>query len=95
MIMEDHATFLLSALSSKEQELITKLKYYKEVFKNISENIKLEVNANRDISTSFINNIITILIEFIDLKRIIMKKTSINHMINEALDFYYYLKRYK
>jgi hypothetical protein len=74
MIMEDHATFLLSALSSKEQELITKLKYYKEVFKNISENIKLEVNANRDISTSFINNIITILIEFIDLKRIIMKK---------------------
>lgn len=74
MIMEDHATFLLSALSSKEQELITKLKYYKEVFKNISENIKLEVNANRDISASFINNIITILIEFIDLKRIIMKK---------------------
>lgn len=74
MIMEDHATFLLSALSSKEQELITKLKYYKEVFKNISENIKLEVNANRDISTSFINNIIKILIEFIDLKRIIMKK---------------------
>ena len=25
----------ISALSSKEQELITKLKYYKEVFKNI------------------------------------------------------------
>lgn len=93
-IMQDHADFILSALSSKETEFIRNAQYFKNEFN------KIEKDATLEISNQYIDYIISILNNFIDFKQSIIKRllscnielgllpSFINHMINEAFEFH-------
>ncbi len=100
-IMQDHADFFLSSLSYKETEFIKQAEYYKEEFG------KLEKDANKEVIDNNIDNITNLLIHFVDFKKKAIERlllcnielnlapTLINHMINEAMEFYRDLQKIK
>jgi len=100
-IMRDHAEFILTSLSPRETQLIIMAQNYKNNFTALRSQAK-GLTETKDINAlmQFVNNIIAVLTSFISFKRLILRKlleckieinlppTFINHMINEALDFY-------
>jgi hypothetical protein len=93
-IMRDHADFFLMNLSSKEVDFINKTKHFKEEFSEINN------LSTGSITNEFISRIISLISNFIDYKRLVIQRlltcdieislppSFINHMINEAVEFY-------
>ena len=100
-IMQDHADFFLTTLSYQETDFIKNAQYFKNEFNRI------EKDAGTDISNEYIDYICNTLNNFIDFKRNAIKRlllcnielglapTFINHMINEAMEFYRDLQKIK
>ncbi|HHT38675.1 MAG TPA: DUF2935 domain-containing protein [Mollicutes bacterium] len=93
-IMRDHEEFLTLSLSVNEMELIETANFFKEEF------TKIHNLSNNNITGDFINEVMSLLVNFIEFKRYIIQKllmcainislppSFINHMINEAQEFY-------
>ena len=101
-IMRDHAEFQLTTLSSREPEFIRNAQYYKDAFMSLRNEAKQLMDAT-DPGTggiALVNKTVPVLLNFINFKRILVRKllqcdieigltpTFINHMINEAMEFY-------
>lgn len=100
-IMRDHTEFMLTALSSREQQFIAAAQYFQMTFVSLRNKAK-ELMTSNDASQvqELINHTAAALLSFINLKRVMerqslqckieirLKPTSINHMINEAMEFY-------
>lgn len=94
-IMRDHCIFIYNSLSVSEVETIQKVDAFKQLFSKL----QLEVNQNENIN-ELIQKAKTLLSKFITFKKMILEKlltckirlaltpTFINHMINEAYEFY-------
>lgn len=100
-IMRDHCEFFLISLSHRETEFINTAQFYKNSFVNIRNNSKTLIETYSPIETTdLINKVIQLLLNFINFKRLAIRKllqcnielnltpTFINHMINEAMEFY-------
>lgn len=100
-IMRDHAEFFLISLSYKESEFINKARFFQTAFIKIGEeSIAFNSPQSSVPITVLINKAMPLLINFINFKRIAIRKllqcrielglppTFINHMINEAMEFY-------
>ena len=95
--MKDHSEFLTNSLAPTETEVIRQLKHFKDVFEKIHLQSLKQENINQ---IDLVNNSRIALVEFIKFKKDILKKllecsiiinvppTFINHMINEAIEFY-------
>ena len=93
-IMKDHSQFIISSLSYKENETINHAKFFNEQFSFI------ENQSDNQISKEFIKQVNTLLLNFIDFKKYIitclmkcnielrLPPSFINHMINEAEEFF-------
>ncbi|MCX8129856.1 MAG: DUF2935 domain-containing protein [Clostridia bacterium] len=100
-IMRDHGEFMLISLSSREQDAIRTAYYYRNSFAVLHEEIKkyLDKPDAPEIST-LANNSIPLLTGFINFKQILLRRllecnmeislppTFLNHMINEAMEFF-------
>ncbi len=90
-IMRDHTDFILMNLSSKEMEMVEQAKYFKQQFNEININV---------VDSNYMYDIKKLIMDFINFKCLILKKlltcviefnllpTFVNHMINEAMEFY-------
>lgn len=100
-IMRDHGEFILNSLSYNEQETIQTAKFYKESFSRLHERSKELLGTNdTNAIRSFAYECANLLSCFINFKRILLGKllqcklhsnlppTSLNLMINEAMEFY-------
>lgn len=100
-IMRDHAEFFLISLSYRESEFINAAQFFKNTFMNIGkESIALKDEQSSVPIAALINKVKPLLLNFINFKRIATKRllqcdielslppTFINHMINEAMEFY-------
>ncbi|KNF08974.1 hypothetical protein CLPU_4c00200 [Gottschalkia purinilytica] len=100
-IMRDHAEFFLTSLSSRETEFINAAHFYKTAFINIRKEAKMLRNKCDSIATkALVNKVISLLSDFINFKRLATREllqcnielglppTFVNHMINEAMEFY-------
>jgi hypothetical protein len=100
-IMKDHAEFFLMNLSSREEEFINTAEYFKLQFTEIQD-------ASRNpINDQFIDRVMNLLGEFIQFKQFILRRlltcsieislpsSFINHMINEAMEFFTDLNKIK
>lgn len=100
-IMRDHAEFFLISLSHRESEFINTAQFFKNAFINIGdESIALKDAQSSVPIAALINKVMPLLLNFINFKRIATRKllqcdielslppTFINHMINEAMEFY-------
>jgi len=100
-IMRDHTEFISTSLSSKEMELIRTAEYFKNTWMAIRNEVKgMEKDAPAAKVNSILSRTMTVLVNFIQYKRILLNKsltckieislppTFINHMINEAMEFY-------
>ncbi len=99
-IMRDHAEFQLMNLSSRESQFAMTSQKFKNIFEQIySETEKLIQNPNEQ-EIEIMRKVCPILIEYINYKKLLLKKllecdielnlppTFVNHMINEAMEFY-------
>lgn len=100
-IMRDHCEFFLISLSHRETEFINTAQFYKNAFINIQHKTKTlsEVQSQVEVA-NFINTVLPLLLNFINFKRLAVRKllrcdielnqtpSFINHMINEAMEFY-------
>ncbi len=96
LIMRDHALFQFTSLSPKETETIKTAKY----FMNLFENYYREIKTNPIEMNNIINNNKNSLNQFIQFKKMMLTKlmnceielamspSFLNHMINEALEYY-------
>lgn len=103
-IMRDHGEFLYSALSPKESNYIETSQYFHQSFSEVHQeaNIIMKKGSDNQID-SLVNKSISLLKQFIDFKRLILTKqltceisilftpSFINHMLNEANEFYRHL----
>lgn len=100
-IMRDHGEFLLMTLSSREQQLVMTSQNFKNVFIQIhSESEELINNPNEEKEIELVRRTLPVIIDFINYKMMLLKRllecniqlnltpTFINHMINEATEFY-------
>ena len=100
-IMRDHAEMQLNAFSFKETQFIMSSQYFKNAFMQlVDEAEKLCTDAEGPLIIELVNRTIPVLLQFIDYKRLLVRKllecnielglspTFINHMINEAMEFY-------
>lgn len=97
-IMRDHAEFHIINLSFREREFIQAAQYYKNSFISI-QNEAAAIKAPSDVQ-SLVKRVLPLLATFISFKQIVLRKllqcdielgltpTFINHMINEAMEFY-------
>jgi hypothetical protein len=93
-IMRDHAEFFLISLSHRETEFIRAAQFYKDAFTSIRD------SASASPIEALIINVTPLLLNFINFKRLAVRKllqcdielghppSFINHMINEAMEFY-------
>lgn len=100
-IMRDHGEFQYTNLSPKEGEAIRTAAYFMDLFEKLNQEVKSIVDeiAPRDLSELISSNIRAVT-QFIQFKRILMKRlmkcdiqlgmppSFLNHMINEALEYY-------
>jgi hypothetical protein len=99
-IMIDHCTFFLLTLSSKEMNYINDVKQFQKIFINLDQ-------KDKDITMPFIDEISNQVNKFIEFKKVVLKQlisnnielnlppTFVNHMINEAVEFYNELQKIK
>lgn len=100
--MRDHSEFFLISLSHREAESINTAACFKSTFisllneaKSLSGNCSPAINVEQ-----LVNKIMPVLISFINFKRLTLRRlleccielnlppTFVNHMINEAMEFY-------
>jgi hypothetical protein len=94
-IMSNHGEFMLTALSSREPQFIAGAQFFKNLFASLENE-----SMNDSISPTLINMCMQAVLNFISFKRFMLKKsleckielnlppTFVNHMINEALNYY-------
>jgi len=99
-IMRDHAEFFLLTLSHRETEFINTAQYYKSAFESLGNEAK-QISTNKktavvDLTTKTFD----LLKDFINFKQLAVRRllkceielnmppSFINHMINEAMEFY-------
>lgn len=100
-IMRDHSEFIITALSCRELEYARSAKDYQNAFIALHQDVATTHHyAELPYTAVLINRSVTLLNSFIGFKKIILKKllecdieinlppTFVNHMINEALEFY-------
>ncbi|HHU56029.1 MAG TPA: DUF2935 domain-containing protein [Acholeplasmataceae bacterium] len=99
-LMRDHSIFIYNSLSVSEVETIQKADAFKELFTKL----KLEANQSKN-NKELVAKANTLIGKFITYKKSILQKllnckiglamtpTFINHMINEAYEFYYDLQK--
>lgn len=100
-IMRDHAEFFLISLSYREAEFIKSAQFYKNVFINVGQDSKKIKNVDSPIVLKqFVDKVTVALLNFISFKKAAITKllkceielnlppSFINHMINEAMEFY-------
>ncbi|MBZ4647290.1 MAG: hypothetical protein PWR27_999 [Petroclostridium sp.] len=100
-IMRDHGEFQLITLSSREPQYIITSQYFKNAFISLrNEAEKLLEKPTCPAVKELISRVIPVLVNFINYKRLLVRKllecdielglppTFINHMINEAMEFY-------
>jgi hypothetical protein len=100
-IMRDHGEFMLISLSSREQEAVRTAYYFRNSFAVLHEEVKRYMDKpDATEVANIINNSIALLTNFINFKRLILRRlleckieiglppTFVNHMINEAMEFY-------
>lgn len=100
-IMIDHSIFILNSLSVSETEYLEKANYFYNAFSNQYNSL-----IESQISEIEIRSIKELVYSFIDFKKLLLKDllscnlkitqtpTFINHMINEALEYYRILSIY-
>ena len=100
-IMRDHGEFLITGLSSREQDFIWNAYFFRNSFAALHEEVKKYMDSpDLTCVINLANNCVPLLVNFINFKKIILTKllkcnieivfppTFINHMINEAMEFY-------
>jgi hypothetical protein len=99
-IMENHAEFMLGALSSREAEVISRAQYFKNAWAGVHREISQVLPPGPcSVPPVYVDYLLKILHDFIDLKRIILKQllacsieislppSFLGHMMNEAHEF--------
>lgn len=98
-IMRDHAEFQLMTLSSRETEAVQTAKQYKALFTGFMQEAA-EMKGKAVNTSVLVHRVLPVLHNFIQFKRILLSRllqctieinmspTLINHMINEAFEFY-------
>lgn len=99
-ILRDHAEFMLTALSVREQSFIRTAQYFKDTFIVFGNEAKKLMEKKEQMEAmGLVCRIEPVLLSFINFKRLILRKlleccieinlppTFINHMINEAMEF--------
>jgi len=101
-IMRDHAQFIYNSLTVSEAEMIQKVDAFKQLF------TKLQVDVSKNpVTNELITQAKSLLGKFISLKKTILERlmsckigiglspSFLNHMINEAFEFYRILETKK
>lgn len=103
-IMRDHADFQIMSFSPREMFYAQTAQNFKNAFINLRNRVKrVQQSSQRSyvFGRGLLNDILGVLISFINFKRILIRQlllcnielslppTFVNHMINEAVDFYY------
>lgn len=99
-IMENHAEFLLCALSSRESELISRAQYFQNAWLGVHHEIAQVLPPGPcSVPPVYVDYLLKILHDFVELKRMILKRlltcsieislppSFLGHMINEAQEF--------
>jgi hypothetical protein len=98
-VMRDHAEFFLVALSSREQEFVRSAQNFRDTFTAFNNEARRLQSDPRAVSALALR-VLPVLLSFISFKRLVLAKlltcsielnfppTFVNHMINEAMDFY-------
>lgn len=100
-IMRDHGEFLITGLSSREPESINTADAFKNEFARLREKAQKALYSGTAVSIPMlVSRTMTALTNFIAFKRIVLRRllqcdielnlppTFVNHMINEAMEFY-------
>lgn len=100
-IMRDHAEFQIMNISSREVQSIRTSQNFKNLFNQIHDEAeRLINNPNNEQTEELVRRVMPIIIDFINYKQSLLRRllqcdiefnlppTFINHMINEAMEFY-------
>ena len=100
-IMRDHAIFQYNSLSPKESKYVSRAQYFMEIFKNLQDEAsRFPAKVPSAELTNLVWKNMVALTNFIEFKRHMlaqlmkceltmdMPPTFLNHMINEALEYY-------
>lgn len=100
-IMRDHAEFQIMNLSSRESQSIMTSQNFKNLFNQIHiEAENLVNNPNNEKTEELVRKVMPIIVDFINYKQVLLRRllecnielnltpSFINHMINEAMEFY-------
>lgn len=107
-ILQNHAEFFLSNLSYQETEFIRSAQYYRGAFTNLYAEAQALLNTpNPAAENLLVRKALPLVLRFVNFKRMALERllqcrielglppTFVNHMMNEAAEFYRILCEYE